>query len=434
MRFSDGVPLTARDCVYSVNAINNPHNNVQSRYAYDDVARAEAPNDLTLVLHLKRPLAPLVAVVMTPQGFPILPEHVLARYSDFNRIGFDEKPIGSGPYRVIRWVHGVEVQMEANPYYYRGPPKIEHLTIRFVADGTTAMNQLRTGEADGIFNDPNTGDFSLLHAIPHVVTTATLMDAVGAVIFNTQDPITGDVRVRQALSTAIDAPAVVKNAYRGALDAHAAGRGLFMFAYDPRAYSDVPYDPARANQLLDEAGWLRGADGIRRKNGRPLEMLFILQANSPYELVTATVIASYERAIGAVVSLKQFQVTQFAAPVNLGGPVYGGKFQMALYPFTDGDDPDTTDQFACRNVPPHGYNKSRICDPRIDALLAQGRATFDPVRRRAIYEQLERILREKMPILLLYQQRQLNVFTDRLHGQTTSLSGAFWNVAAWHFE
>ncbi|HYK52548.1 MAG TPA: peptide ABC transporter substrate-binding protein [Candidatus Eremiobacteraceae bacterium] len=434
LRFSDGVPLTAKDCVYSINAINDPANNVQSRYAYDRVALAEAPNAYTLVLHLKRPFAPLVSVVMTPQGFPILPEHALVKYHNFNRIPFDDAPIGSGPYRVVRWVHGEEVDMEANPYYYQGPPKISHLIVRFVPNGTTAMNQLRTGEADGIFNDPNLGDYSMLRSVSGIDATATLIDAVGALIFNTQDPITSDARVRQALSMAIDVPSMVTKAYRGALDGHEPGRGLFMWAYDPKVYTDVPYDPAAANRLLDEAGWKRGPDGVRRKDGKPLDLLLILQANSPYELVASSVIASYEHAIGAVVTLKQYQVTVFAAPVDLGGPVYGGKFQMALYPFTDGDDPDTTDQFACKNVPPHGYNKSRFCDPRVDALLSQGQSTFDQARRREAYVQLEGILREAMPIMLLYQQRQLNAFTTRLHGQTTSLSGAFWNVADWTLQ
>ena len=243
-----------------------------------------------------------------------------------------------------------------------------------------------------------------------------------------------DPAVRQALSMAIDVRELVAKVYRGALNGREPGRGLFMWAFDPNVYTDVPYDPARANELLENAGWHRGPDGIRRKNGRALELLLILQAHSAYELIAANQIVAYEHAAGAVVSLKQFVVTQFAAPMNLGGPVYGGKFQMALYPFTNGDDPDTTDQFACRNVPPNGYNKSRICDPRIDALLAQGRSTFDPVRRREAYVRLQRILRAQMPILLLYQQRQLNVFSMRLQGQTTSLSGAFWNIAHWRLR
>ena len=104
---------------------------------------------------------------------------------------------------------------------------------------------------------------------------------------------------------------------------------------------------------------------------------------------------------------------------------------MALYPFINGDDPDTTDQFACANVPPHGYNKSRICDPRIDALLRAGLATFDPAARAAVYRKLQAVLYEKLPIALLYQRRQINTFTTQLRGQTTSLNGAFWNAGAW---
>jgi peptide/nickel transport system substrate-binding protein len=368
---------------------------------------------------------------MTPAGFPILPHHLLARYPDFNHLDYNAKPIGSGPYEVVRWNHGSQVDLVPNAYYYRGAPKIAHLMIRFVPDGTVAMNQLQTGEADGIFNDPNYGDYPLLRKIKGMSATATRIDGVGPVIYNTQDPITRDVRVRQALSYAIDARAVVAKAYRGALDSHDAGRGLFIWAYDPRAYGDLPYDPELAARLLSAAGWMRGPDGARRKDGRPLQLLMVLQSSAPYELVAAEEIAAYERAVGAVVTLKQYDVKLFASPVTLGGPVYGGKFQLALYPFLPGDDPDSTDQFACSNIPPNGYNKSRICDPRIDGLLAAGRATFDIAKRRAIYAELQHILREEMPLALLYQQREINVFTTRLHGQSTSLSGAFWNVGAW---
>ena len=83
VRFADGVPLTAHDCVWTIDAINNPANNVQSRYGYDRIAKAEAPNDYTLVLHLKHPFAPLLTLVLAPQGFPVLPRHLLAKYPDF---------------------------------------------------------------------------------------------------------------------------------------------------------------------------------------------------------------------------------------------------------------------------------------------------------------------------------------------------------------
>ena len=94
----------------------------------------------------------------------------------------------------------------------------------------------------------------------------------------------------------------------------------------------------------------------------------------------------------------------------MGGPIYGGKFDMALYSFVNGDDPDTTDQFGCANMPPNGYNKSRICDSRIDALLAAGRRTYDATARKTIYARLQALLYAQLPMVFLYQRRELDVF------------------------
>ena len=430
LSFSDGVSLTARDCVWSINAINNPANNVQSRYGYDRIASATAPDSHTLVLHLRQPFAPLLTLVLAPQGFPILPEHALVRFHDFNRIAFDALPIGSGPYTVVRWQRGDHVELRPNAFY-RPKARIGHLTIRFVQDPNTALNLLQTGEIDGFFNDEDYGNYPTLTAIRGVRVTTTPVNGVGAIIFNTQDPLTSDARVRHALAEAIDLRGMVRDAYRGALTSASAGHGLFIWAYSPRDFPDVAYDPTDAAKLLDRAGWTIGADGVRHRDGRAMELLLIIQAQTPGDQIIGSIVAEAERKVGVTVHLKQYNVTQFVAPANLGGPVYGGKFQMALYPFVNGDDPDATDQFACRNVPPNGYNKSRICDPKIDELLTAASQTYDIGRRKAIYGAVQRRLYEELPLMLIYQRRQVNAFTTRLRGQTTSLSGAFWNVANW---
>ena len=431
LRFADGVPLTAADCAWSINAINDPRNNVQSRYGYDRIAKAQAPNAQTLILRLRAPFAPLLTLILAPQGFPILPRHVLARYPNFNNVPFNAAPIGSGPYVVVNWQRGDHVEMRANPYYGGEKPHIKHLTVQFVPDPNTAINLLQTGEADGFFNDEDLGNFPILHSMRNVRVTSTPINAVGAIIFNTQDPTTRDARVRHALAEAIDIPAMIAKAYRGSLTSKSAARGLFIWAYSAHAYPDIPTDAAHAEALLDQAGWRRGPDGARRRNGRALDILFIVQAQTPGDQIIGNFVADAERKIGVTVSLKQYNITQFVAPANLGGPVYGGRFQMALYPFVNGDDPDATDQFACRNVPPNGYNKSRVCDAQIDTLLRAGRETYDIPKRKQIYIGLQRRLYAKLPIALIYQRRQVNAFTRRLHGQTTSLSGAFWNVAHW---
>ncbi|MGZ3504485.1 MAG: ABC transporter substrate-binding protein, partial [Vulcanimicrobiaceae bacterium] len=323
-------------------------------------------------------------------------------------------------------------EMRANPHYWQGVPKIKNVEIRFVADPNTAINLLKTHEVDAYFDNLDYGNWPILKTIADVNVTSTPIDAVGAIIFNTQDPLTRDPRVRRALAEAMNIPALVAKTYRGSLDGRNAGKGLFIWAHDPHAYPDIPYDPQRAGTLLDDAGWKMGADGVRHKDGKRLDLLFIIQAATPGDEIIGSAVQAYEKAVGVNVTLKQFNVTQFVAPANLGGPVYGGKFQMALYPFVNGDDPDTTDQFACANVPPRGYNKSRICNPQIDALLAAGRTTFDIAKRRQIYAKLQEQLISQLPIALLYQRREINVFSTRVKDQTTSLSTAFWNAGAWH--
>jgi peptide/nickel transport system substrate-binding protein len=418
VRFADGKPLTARDCVWSIDAVNNPDNNVQSRYGYNRIASAEAPDPHTLVLHLREPFAPLLTLVLAPQGFPIFPAHLLAKYRTFNTIPFDDRPVGSGPYVVDRWVHGDRVIMHANPYYFRGKPPIERLTIRFIAEPDTATDMLRTHEIQAYFNEQDYSQYPILKTIPGYDVLSTPTAGVGPIIFNTQSAQLADPKVRHAVAEAIDFASVVRKAYRGALDSADAGRGLFFWAYDPRAFPLVPYDPASARRVLA---------------GKRLRLQLIIQAATPGDAIAANDIVQYERAAGVSVTIKQFNITQFTAPGSDGGPVYGGKFDLALYSFVNGDDPDTTDQFACANVPPNGYNKSRICDPAIDRLLKAGRSTFDMARRKAIYARLERRLYELLPVVLMYQNREIDVLPKGLHHADASMESLFWNAGAWSY-
>ncbi len=436
VRFADGSPLTARDAAWSIDAVNNPRNDVQSRFGYDDVVSATATGRYTLVVRLRHPFAPLISVVLAPQGFPILPAHLLARYPDFNHVAFNAKPIGSGPYVVRRWARGDRIVLARNPYYWRRRPSIRRIVVRFVANPETAIDMLHTGEIQGFFDDQNPADYPILVAIPgyRVTREPPPQNGIGAIIFNTTDPITRSVRVRRALSEAIDVRSLIAKTYRGAEDSAQAARGLFLWAYDSSAYPDVPYDPARARALLRAAGWRTGRGGVRYKRGRPLDLLLIIEAANPGDQIIGANVVQYERAIGARVTLKAFEVTQFVAPASEGGPVYGGRFQMALYPFENGDDPDTTDQFDCKNVPPNGFNKSRICNRRIDALLAAGRENYDPAARVAIYRRLQRLLYAQDPLLPLYRMRQIDAWSTRLQAHGGGRPGPFWNVGNWYLR
>ena len=240
VRFADGVALTARDCIWSIDAINSRANNVQSRYGYDRVVAASAPDDHTLVLHLRAPFAPILSLVLAPQGFPILPAHLLSRYPNFNQQAFNERPIGSGPYVVDRWLRNDRVEMHANPYYFLGEPKIKRLVVQFIPNPPTATDELSTHEIYGYFNEQDYSQYPLLRALRGYALLNTPVSAVDALIFNTQGAVTADAGVRHALGEAIDVHSLVAKAYRGALESHDAARGLFLWAFDPRALPDMP--------------------------------------------------------------------------------------------------------------------------------------------------------------------------------------------------
>ena len=433
VRFSDGSRLTANDCIATLHAIMNPHSLVQSRYGYDRIGAADAPTPDTLVIHLRRPFAPILTLFFAPMGFPILPAHIITHITDLNTATFNEAPIGSGPYRVVRWSHGDRIDLVANSHFYRGSPHIAHLIIRFIPNPDVAIEQLQTGEAQFFFNDEDWSTIPQLRTLANVTTLVTPMNGIGALIFNTQSSPTNDIAIRRAVALGLNIPTLVSRSYRNAIHARHATRGLFMVAANDRAWPMLPYRPDLAARSLARNGWKRNGQDIRTKDGRPLRMLLAIAAGTPSEAAMAAQIRQELLAIGIDVEIKTYAMTQFAAPAEAGGPVYGGKFNLALYPFVPGDDPDTTDQFACNRIPPNGYNKPRICDPKIDALLLAGRENYNPVLRAKIYRQLQQRLARDLPMLPLFQARGVNAFTSRLHGVSGSVATVFWNAYHWHF-
>ena len=147
-----------------------------------------------------------------------------------------------------------------------------------------------------------------------------------ALSFNVTDPIAKNPTVRRAFALAIDRHALVGKVAHGLYDADTAMRGLFTWAFDPRAGS-LPYDPQRAQALLTREGWIPGTDGIRVKNGRRLQLQLAFVAGSGIEAGFVSLIVEYERAVGIDVTTKHYGLEEFGAP---DGPLSQGRFQVAL--------------------------------------------------------------------------------------------------------
>lgn len=431
VRFSDGTELTAQDVLFTQQAVMNPKNLVQSRLGYDQVESIRVPGRYTVSVTLKKPYAPFLVLFCAPGNvYPIVPKHVLERYPDVNRIDFSEHPVGSGPYTVAEWRRGDRVVFTANPHYWKGAPKIPRIELRFTPDYNAMANRLAGGDVDAVFNT-DASVVPQLRAIPSVNVTFTPIDGQGALIFNTQAAPTNDARVRRALAMAIDAKSMVAKASNGVFSNARAGSGMFQWAYNPAALQMPRYDPKAAAQLLDAAGWKLDASGVRRNGNRSLDVLLVSEKGSQTFSVIGNAVEEYERAIGVRVTQKEYVVTEFAADARMGGPVYGGKFNIAQYPFLPGEDPDVTDQLACNRVPPAGFNKPRFCESAMDAALARGVSTFDRAKRQAAYDDVQRILSAKLPMFLTYRIVQISAWPKWLKHQSGAPTTAFWNVAQW---
>ncbi|MBC5803272.1 MAG: hypothetical protein GIX03_09845, partial [Candidatus Eremiobacteraeota bacterium] len=148
--WQDGAPFSSHDVAFSWRAVMNPNSTIVTRHGYDDVARVDTPDRYTAVFRLKRPFAPAVHTFFAASDAPydILPAHLLERYKSLNGLAFNSSPIGTGPFRVVRWLRGDHIEYVANDRYFLGKPKLRRIVWHFVPDENTIVEQMRAHEID----------------------------------------------------------------------------------------------------------------------------------------------------------------------------------------------------------------------------------------------------------------------------------------------
>jgi peptide/nickel transport system substrate-binding protein len=432
VRWQDGVKLTAHDCVFTYRAIVNPKTSVPTRYGYDDIVLVTAPDDYTLKLTLKRPLRSIVSGFLASDGnYAIMPEHLLARYSSLDRIDFNAHPIGSGPYRVAEWVRGDHLSLDANPAYFRGAPAIKHVRIEFISDSTTMLNELRTGEIDAAFYvDPAL--YQEARTIPGMRVVLTPISGMGAIVMNTEKGPTSDLRVRAAIASAINSALIVQRASHGAyLAENGRAASLHVASYLDQAPS---YDPARARELFEAAGWRTGADGIRRKNGQRLTLTLTTSPEQPMSSAVTALIQAELRNVGIDVAIHSYASALYKAPAAAGGPIFAGKFSLAYILITVGGDGDLAFLYLCPERPPIGFDISRLCDSRVDAAAIAGERSYDPMAVKRDNTRLEQLLEADIPEVILYQPQRVQIFTTRLQGFEPTRVTPYTNAWRWRLR
>ncbi|HEV8020732.1 MAG TPA: peptide ABC transporter substrate-binding protein, partial [Candidatus Lustribacter sp.] len=434
VRWQDGVPFTSADVKFTWQAIMNDANNVNSRNGYERVGRVDTPDPLTVVFHLKAPFAPFVDTVFAESDNPycILPAHVLAHYPNLNQVPFNQLPIGTGAFRVVKWVRGDHVELVANDAYFRGKPKLRRIIVRDVQDENTEINLLRTHEVDWIFE-----------ASPETINELRPLDAAGTIkldyvdapstyriYMNNSRPALRDVRVRQAIAYAIDKKLLVDRLTGGTAVVGTADQPAFSPYYEPNVTIYTP-DPAKARALLTAAGYTFGSDGMAQKNGHPLSLQISYNVENATRRAIAVQVQAELKGIGIDAPLKGYPANLYFATLGQGGILTGAKYDLGVSGWTAGFDPDDNSLYGCDQFPPAGTNLTRYCSPEMERLQRSALGSYDEETRKKAYSGIQKLLARDVPDIDLFYFRFLQPINPAFKNFAPNPLNEAWNAFLW---
>ncbi|HEY8298730.1 MAG TPA: peptide ABC transporter substrate-binding protein [Candidatus Baltobacteraceae bacterium] len=427
VKWSDGVAFTADDVVWSIGAILNKNNNIVSRTGWDLITKVDEPDKYTVVLHMRKPYSPFVTTFFSTAGANpcVLPKHLLAQYPNLNNVPYNALPVGIGPFKYKEWLRGSKVVMLPNPLYFRGLPKLKEIDFEIIPDTNTVITQLEAKQLDLFYNAPP-NQINRFRAMTPFVTDAQPDYYYRHIDFNLSHPALKEQAVREALRYATDRDAIINKIYSGVGNRQDQPAAKVAAYYDPKI-PIVPFDIAKANALLDKAGWTLGRDGVRSKNGVKLNLDVAIISGDPNAASMFELIRGWWKQIGVTISIQHYLPSLMFNPYQNGGIVYRGKFDVVFFQW--GLDPlgDMSNLFACNQIPPNGQNDPRWCDRRADAAMKALFTHFDQSQRNADDAIVAEEFNADVPSVVITGTKTLWVWNKDLKNFTPNAAAPFDN-------
>lgn len=424
----DGVPFTSDDIKFTVEALNDPNYNPESTDGFDRIASVDTPDPLTAVVHYREVYAPYA--IQFFRG--ALPRHILEGRDIDHATDYNRNPLGTGPYRVAEWRTGEYILLERVPNYWRGDslPKIRRLLFKFLTNTNTRINQLKSGEVHLIGTVP-LDKAREVREIEGITLHRMTGNSYELVNLNQRNfPAFGDIRVRRAIMHAIDRDLMVRTILDGlAPVVHGPIQSLsWAFTDDVRHYE---YDPNRARELLEAAGWIdTDGDGIRERDGRAFSFTLITQAGFATRENIAQTIQQQLRAVGLDMQIRLIDGTAISSFW------FEGRFDAMLHWWVMPADPEMTLFFAGDRAPPAGRNINYFSHEQLTRVLYASDRTVDVEKRRRLLQEAQRIIAEQLPEIPLYNVTRIDAVPANLvnfKGNPTN-TGIFWNVHEWEIR
>ncbi|HEU4413776.1 MAG TPA: ABC transporter substrate-binding protein [Candidatus Angelobacter sp.] len=406
IRFHDGRPLTARDVKWTLDTMRDGSLMTLKGSTYKLVTAVETPDDFTVVVRLSEPFAPLLWN-LTSGAFGIVP------YGSDK--GFNRNPVGSGPFHFVSLVPDGEVVIERNDDYWGEHARVKRLRFNIVPDATTRALELRKGSADIAVTSLSADIVNALKRDPHLGVIERPGSSLQYLAFNLRDPILRDMRVRQALAYAIDRQPMVHSFFGDEVRLADSLLPPEHWAYD----GDVPhysYDPAKANAVLDAAGYARDKNGVR------FHLTMKTSNTEENTRLLATVLQQQLGQVGIALDIRSFEFATFYSDV------VKGEFQLYSLRWVgySNQDPDIFENvFSSASFPPKRANRGYYSNPRVDQLIEQGRRSTDQQQRKQIYGEIQRIVANDLPYIDLWYFDNVVVHSTRVRNLHVGPAGNY---------
>jgi peptide/nickel transport system substrate-binding protein len=381
VRFHDGRALTSADVKATFEFIRNPANKSPKQGALRMLTSIDAPDDATVIFHLSQPYASFT-VNLIPSAIGIIPANAA---TDFSR-----HPIGSGPFCFVQQFQDEEVVVERNPEYFREAPHINRVRFRVVPDAVVRALELRKGSADLEMSSLSPDVIPVLARRPDLAITDHRGTNFTYLSFNLEDAVLSHREIRKALAFATDREALIRYLLGGQAKLATGVLPPDHWAAEPNV-AQYPYNPARAGQVLDAAGFPRKPDGVR------LRLMLKCSTEEQARLIGAALQEQWRR-VGIELEIRPLELA------TLFSDVAKGNFQMTYQRWVGANtDPDFFEYaFSSRRFPPDGANRGHYRNARVDTLTDQIRVEMNQDKRKALCSDVQKILADDLPYLPLW--------------------------------
>ncbi len=398
VKFQDGTPFNADAVVFSINRLINPNTRVPLRNYISFVKAVKAIDEYTVELDLEYPHAPALARLTAPNDAIVSPTAVKKYGKDFGT-----HPVGTGPFKLVEWVRGDHILLAKNADYWGDGPYVDEIMVRVIPDDESRVLALESGQVDFTVRVPPTDVPRLKGEGLNVqIVPSTRVIYIG---MNNQYQMLKDQRVRQALNYAVNKEAIVEVLLQGYGHVMDSPLTPQYFAYTP--VGPYAYDPAKAKQLLAEAGYPHGFKvTLMTPHGRYLMDYRVAEA-----------IQGYLGKVGITVNIKEMEWATYLSVIRK--PVDESPLQLFLIgwgPWILDPDQMLRPLFSSSQWPPTGSNYSFYKNSKVDDLLQTGTSTIDPQKREAAYKEAQALIWGDAPWIFLYNEQQIVAMNPKVTG------------------